>query len=470
MPNPSSISSSESAGPRSRTRSYGWFLAGFFLGAAALVAGLNHFERTRFEVPPRTIDLPISGRLIDRRAWYPGKAKRMGLFWTSDLSGAGTGVDLFRSPELFETVFPGYARAIGDRRVWDAYFREPFLNYSYDPALTRPGSEIVVWTSWTGNLDLYAGYGAGVVVLGNSQSWALSPGLLAGDFASAGAKDLTSRGILSLASAGMNVSGVDLAVDGLRSSGRKARVAVLGYSLDFLRAPPAGASGAAAGHETAGAFYAKWRRGSSWLTSKLDSVRRLLDWNKILWLNEDSLAADWKRMTGRVETRLVAGRTVEWDAVDREWRFPPALAGDEAALESVASATPIDRSGLPAFDPSRCDLDGESARLDGILAKLKASADAVVLYLPPTAPLHENRWPACLVDGTRKMLESKAGPRVIVDAGDWKSYGLDYRDFAVPVFGGGADHFDAAHLNFGGATKVSRVLSGLILKASASVR
>lgn len=82
-----------------------------------------------------------------------------------------------------------------------------------------------------------------------------------------------------------------------------------------------------------------------------------------------------------------------------------------------------------------------------------------------TAHLHTKRLLQCLIDGTRPMLESKAGPGVVVRTGGWKSCGLGYRDFAVLVFGVGVDHFDVARMNFDGARKVTRVLSRLIVKA-----
>ena len=431
---------------------------GFLVAVPTAVCVVNRFESRYFEPPIVPLELPVDRRLVDRAARHSGKAKRMHLFWASGAYGDGVGIRLLDDAVLFDSVFPGYAAAIPDRPLWARYFRQWFHRASFNPLLSRPGAGVEVWNSWTGNLDLFSRYGADVVILGNSQSTALSPGFLRDRFAAAGPA-LRGGKILPFFIMAMQPDEMVLALQVMNASGRKARVAVLAYSLDIL-IPRSGGGGPAKNQNVE--VFGKWRHQNMWLRAKLDSAARLLDWNRIVWFHRGMLEYAGKN---KVSSRRIDGFTAHKGALEASWAFPDGLAGDEGALEKIAAATPVERSTLDYFGAS-CDLTKAAASLDRILNEMQAVAPRVVVYLTPTTPLYRRSFPDCITEGVRKMLRSRAGERVIVETGDWDSYGLDYKDYVHPWERSGFSRIDLSHSNFSGSQKIVSKIGELILRAT----
>ena len=429
---------------------------GFGAAALLLVAGLDAWESRALETPIRRLPLPaVAPSLIDPASTYPGKAKRRRMFWVATWHASmGDGVDLFKDDAAFDSVYPGYQKSRENTALWDEYFRQPFHSEFYNRRLSSPGVDVVAWNSWTGNLSLFNAYGADVILFGNSQTWAAAPGLLRDTIGRVGGVGGEEPRILSFASGAMLPHDIILAASGL--SGSKARVAVLAYSYNWLREKPADTR-----KEELARFFRAWRGGGGRLASALDLVRRNLSWSRLVWINREML--EQERQKRRLETRRVGGVELVKNALEDQWRFPASLMGHEPALEAVAAETPVDRADLPA-DFGGCGVEKESARLDEILAALSRVAETTLIYVPPTTPLHTDRWPACLRQSARAMLQSKASARVRVVTDDWKAYGLGYSDFARPVETAPGFHFDVSHVTLSGSEKVSARLGPLLAR------
>lgn len=430
-----------------------WF--GFATTVISLILSINWVEKKYYEPPIRLLNLTLDDKFTDRSASYPGKAKRMHLFWVSDYSGAGIGVKLFQHPKLFDSIFPGYGGAIADQDLWKRYFRQPFHSCFVNSILSRPGKDIVAWNSWTGNLDLCARYGVDVIIFGNSQTWSLPPGILRDKLDMTGGPALKNKKVLSFATGGARPANILLEMQAVRASGQKAGVAILGYSFDFLRPSVQNED-----RDDFTAFFKSWRYRNNWLGAKFESFVRLMNWNKIIWLNSERIERTKEENTFSI--KRIDGFEVRKNSLEQQWLFSYGLAKNKDALNKIAAHTPISLHAGFQYDTDHCDLVKESVELDHMIDVIGKVADKILIFIPPTPPLHTGSWPKCLLDGTRKMLLSRRSERVFVEVGDWSTYGLDYEDFVRPIDGGGFLHFDISHVNYTGASKVVSRISKLI--------
>ena len=167
----------------------------------------------------------------------------------------------------------------------------------------------------------------------------------------------------------------------------------------------------------------------------------------------------------KVEIGRVAGNSVYQAPKEEGFTFD-LFASTEAGLMSARArlAAPF-YNGLVGVGLDDCRMDWASVDFDRTLETLLRISREVVVYLTPTTPLQTDSVPPCFRQSVVEMLKSKAGPRVLVETGDWRSYGLDYPDFLMGIPDEGVVRLDVNHVNYLGSKKVSAKVAGLIREA-----
>jgi hypothetical protein len=405
-------------------------VAGFLVGAAVLGWADWRLESRWLEVRRRDSFGSLERAALDFAVRTPSDARTRRLFWLIDADNLGAALPLLENPELFASVFPGYGAARTDAALWDRYFTLPFDSRVFSSALSAR-SQPQVMTSWTGALALHAAYGADALLFGSSEVFTgLAPALLSRALATPASAEPK---VLSLAVGNMSPEAVALAAGAAADTGRRARLAVWGYSL----------------------------------------------WNAYPSAHSESLRPDlmrsWNARNGRtLRERLREAAPVSWDdlmplSLQLVWdakhasthgdvTFSLPASGDAATIERDAAALTPRVSEFEGITEAACGLDGAARELDAALAQLLRAADKVLLYVPPTTPLERASVPPCFEPAVRRLLESRAGARVAVRMEDWRSYGLSYRDYLKPSNRDGRAWIDPNHVNAGGTLKVSALV------------
>ena len=347
------------------------------------------------------------------------EAKLRGLFW----SKAAGPVDLRARPELFAAVFPGYGGAEGDGALWRRYFGELF-----DQTVLVAPLGASVSASSLGGLDLFRARGGDLALLGVSDTFIPVPaGVLADALAKEGVPGLK---VLQLARGNETPEAVLWYARGLRSAGRRLKVAAWGVSLTYVRRDPLRAM----------------------MQGDLRSL--YLSWKA------ENLIARWDRKFPHPTWDLFVGPGLQKAAaIEDEGRLIDAPDAATAEKLKVALEARDDGRDLLSKDPADCDLTATSAQVDAAVAELSKTADAVFLFIPPTAPLTRRLGPGCALPALQTLVRAKAGPRVLVETADWDAYGLDYRDYVEPSSQPGKWKLDPIHANPGGATKIASYLA-----------
>lgn len=408
------------------TRFHRALAVGFTAGAAALLSAWRWAYLGSLRPEPAAAAL---ARYAEPAATNYAAAKLRRLFWCDRQRVA---LRVLEDPELFDSVFPGYGESRLDGAFWGRYFRGQFDQTTYSPVLMRLTPTVVLHTSWLGSLDLFRRYGADVMVFGLSETFmGLPAGMLRDELYGAGAQVK----VLQCARGHIFPDTLAWVSRAYADGGRRASLAVWGYSLSYTRPRP--------DHKQIDdgirSLYRRWRAerflGGSWLGWRAPEV-------------------PWGLFFGpALQERLDEGKSVPL-------LVPEGIRGDPRALEGLLRRDYLPRYAVDAREED-CGLREAPAQLDATLAQLLRFSDKVLIFMPPLTPLTTGQAPPCLLPAIRRMLESRAGPRVVVETGDWGSYGLDFADY---VFSDGPGRWsvDPFHVNDGGARKITAALAGVI--------
>lgn len=398
-------------------------------GLVAVASDIAHRRAARSHL--REIAGPISLKAFDPTLVAPSQAKRRGLFWIVYPSDFGAALRLRETPALFGEVFPGYEAIRNDDDFWRRYLSLDFDARIYAPSLSESASGAVM-TSLGGSLEMFRRYGADIVYLGSSETYeSLVPALLS--------RRLGGR-VLSCATSGVMQEQAGQIARVLASSGHRAKVAIWGFSSWSLY------------HAEGYADYA--RRFDASLAQQADSTNTA-SLRRRLWL----AAPKWSDF-------MAYSYQDEWDLRFGRFRlestFADAEVSDDAELARRAAAIRPYYPGFQRSTEADCVLTGASEKIDKTIADLASTADRVLIFIPPATPLQSGAAPACYLPALRRLLRSKAGPRVTVEVGDWTAYGLGWRDFLRPSNIRGFSWLDEIHVNYGGAVKVTNRVADLI--------
>jgi len=356
----------------------------------------------------------------------PDGARARRLFW---VQGVGA-LKVLETPELYESLFPGYEAARGDAALWRRYFTEVFDQTVYTPALVKASRapSLRVSASSFGNMDLYLKYGADVLLYGVSDTFiSTSAGMLSEELDALGAPG---KKVLVVARGNLTAEAAAWYAQGLQARPEKSALTLWGYSLTTAHRPAL----ANLTHEQVLGLYRSWRA-------------------------ENNIARFDFRFPHPSWDSFVGGPALLAEDAPRGIVIPDAAAAGDETLDAFlekADASPYSIG----LDEADCDTAAASRAVDRTLAEMLKVSDRVLLYLPPTSPLDRRGAPACALANLKAMLESKAGPRVTVETSDWTSYGLTNRDYLYPA-GAGRWKIDPVHANDAGARKISRRLAGL---------
>lgn len=360
---------------------------------------------------------------------------------------------LLEQPELYASVFPGYEEARSDSELWRAYFDSVFGTEEWSSLLNRNGPSRTVMVSWVGNHKVYSRYGADVLIFGTSET---NNGLVPEVFHEC--RRCSSSGnpkVLLLAKPAITVNEIIASAERLQKAGKKAKAAVWGYS--------------------------SWNafQGSSLMQKDSRSIEAELD-GKYVPLEEKQNARDWFRWNLKD-----LKRGLSWDSLvpysfqsirNRRWfrdgwnfysfHQPQAQDGffisenvlaNKAMLEKIAEQAEPQYFGFQGISERDCRSPETEKQLNEAIASLLNVSEKLFIYIAPTTPIQTKMAPPCFAPYVRELLFSRRSARVKVLVGDWKSYGLEWSDFAKNN-GDGFVLVNGNHPNFKGAEKVSRVL------------
>ncbi len=407
-------------------------LFGFLISAAVLVCVVNIMERVRYEAEVTRVAAFLPSRLIDREAFRPSLARHKTLFWLG--LDKGVSMDLLASRQAFESVFPGYEDTRSDAHFWREYMGRDFMGGVYSPMLSSRESFSVA-VSWQGGIELFRRFGGDVVIFGSSETQALIPARLQRRLDAALRGDGKGTKILELAVGSMNLDAILLSAQRMADTGRRARLAILGYSVWYAgrtQATQAMQRGRRKLHDRAHSIVG--------VTARLTGFTRKPQWDHLFPVTSGE--DDPAELIGHKADRLFRKNMLE---------DPEALAARARGMRPYFNL-------MEGLDEKACGMSVASAELDESLAALFRLADEVVIYVPPTTPLQTDYAPACFVPAIKSMLRGKAGKRVQVVIDDWRTYGLDWADYVKPASRPGWAVIDANHVNYFGGVKVTDFL------------
>jgi hypothetical protein len=368
-------------------------------------------------------------RYVEPEVLTPEGAKLRRLFWCP---GVGA-LRVLENADLFDSLFPGYEAARGDAGLWRRYFTELFDQTVYSAALMKESTarSLRISASSLGSMDLFRKYGADVLVFGISDSFIpVSAGLLRDGLNETGVPALRDLKILQCARGHLTPPAVSWYAQGLNGRGKKVPLAMWGFSLVYAHRQPLEDMS----RREVRTLYKSWRAE-----------------NNIERFDRRFPHPSWDMLLG-------AKRPTDDLPVPGGLLIPDAAAADPRALDAF-----LDKADASVYsighDRNDCDMSQLSRETDAALTDLLQIADKVLIYIPPSSPLDRRGAPSCILPNLTAMLESKAGPRVSVETGDWTAYGLNNGDYLYATPQKGVWTIDPLHANDAGSRKISRVLA-----------
>ncbi len=395
------------------------------------------------------------------------EAKRRQLFWLNSPTGRedeGGAVRLLETPRIFHSLFPGYPAAMAqDQELWNVYFRRKFNPDSYLFGLGEAsGLGFTVSYSWTGCFDVYAKYGADILVFGTSEVFrSLIPDPLS-----------TTDRVLFCVTSNMPVETVKMTAEELRRrGGKKPKLVLWGYSFwtayarsekireiqrqkveEFsqyqasLKAPP---------------FASLRKLYENWKDVRTASLFPKVGWNDFMPWNYQRPAHGGESSQSHTESSSSSSYGLEIDAnlMRNEERVAAHLRGN---LKPYVAA-------LEGANRKDCDLALADQQLTAALSAISKISDHVYLYLTPTTPWQIDAAPDCFLPQVRSMLAAKAiEGRVHVKTSGMSEYQLTLLDFIRPTGSQSRVFFENNHTNYSGAIKVSEYIGSWVRREMAS--
>lgn len=370
----------------------------------------------------------------------PADAKAHRRFWLGFYGAlvCGRGGFALNQVEL-DRIFPGYEDVLpkdaAGEEVWGPYFARVFNLETWHELDSRASGGLSL--SWQGNADLFARYGADIILIGSSQVYrSLIPSALSDALPG---KPRT----LLLSASGLLPENARYMAAKLAPSGRKARAAVLGYTPVM-----------------ANVFHPD-------RASKVKAVKNswhVSSWRTPLELRELLPAPSWKNVFP------VTLQDLDPAAQGGPSTLPRFKTKDERELAAAGEAFALspnnpyfkDYAGVPARD---CADPRVAEDLRATIASLLTLADQVVVFVPPATPIIAKAYP-CFDRELRRAVKAAEAPNVSVVADEAGAYGLGYGDFLYETAQDGVFVVDPIHTNYAGARKVTarlaRVLAPLL--------
>ena len=392
-------------------------------------------------------------------------AKSRQLFWTADISGVGTAVDLLRDTLAVDALFPGYGRQLWDnRRLWSEYFQLPFGPDSFlasYPALSEQGFRVAY--SWSGCFRLYELYGADVLVFGSSEVYrSLVPSRLAVDLVPITGPNPK---VLFCSTYGMPMETVRSSIAELRrTSARAPQLIVWGYSFWLSYARSQKLAEYRKEHEQELAEYRAHR--TAWartptrfgrLVERLETHRLSQYFPTVSW--EDVTPIRMGQLGARLRPQLVTVPVGEGMVVSDSARR---LADSDLASYLAAKLQPYYAITAGASE-SDCSMDAVEPSIEATLADLRSLSPNVYVYLAPTTRVHQRTVPECFLPAVKTSLAKVAArQRVQLLSGEAGEFGLTERDFIYPTAQRGQYYFDINHANYAGGVRITDRLSAWI--------
>jgi hypothetical protein len=407
----------------------------FLVALAAMLGGRWAWNRNRLIRSLNASAVPA--QYVQPGVLTPEGAKYKHLFW---VPGIGA-VRVLENPDLFDSLFPGYGAARTDAPLWTRYFNELFDQTVYSSVLidASKSHSLRISASSLGSMDIFRKYGADVLVFGISDTFIpVSAGMLRDGLNETNIPGLRGFKILQCARGHLLPEAVSWYARGLQGAGKKARLALWGYSLVYAHRHPLEAMSR---REVLG-LYKNWRAENG--IERFDRRFAHPSWD--MFLGEGL----WRRP----EDEAPGGMLI-----------PDAVAADPKALDGFLNKGDAASYSI-GHDENDCDMTELSRNTDIALAELLKVVDKVLVYIPPTSALNRRGIPACIIPNLTAMLKSKAGPHVTVSTDDWKDYGLNDGDYLYASGEDGSWKIDPLHANDAGARKISH---GLALRAAAAL-
>ncbi len=396
----------------------------------------------------------LLGALLDTHAPSAGEAKRGKRFWATNYLGVlgkdgsmGMALDALDDAGIFSEFYPGYESARGDGALWRSYFARDFDFDVFTPTLNREKTvPMGIYLSWLGCLDLHRRHGADIVYMGSSETFRdIVPARIAMGLNGGGRGLKDGVKVLPCATGAMTIREAQFTAEHLRGEGRRPRWILWGFSF--------------------------WSVYTKYLT---DSARRDA-MNRLAFESSFELSRIFPRVTWDVlfpmsyKALLEARNNARQRYVSEsgpaalgEYVVPTALANDPAAVDAIAAGYKPHQGALSEIGPGDCELGAVGKTVDAAIASMLVAADNLLIYIPPTTPLHYAAAPSCLLPAVRSLLLKRRSPRVQVLVDDWKAYGLDYSDYLYASMNPRYLRIDENHTSYKGALKVSDRITAVI--------
>ena len=394
-----------------------------------------------------SLEKTLNTQWINKSYQSPNHSKRMGLFWATRNANdyRGVSIDLKRNPDLFQTAFPGYDIQAFTPSFWRQYFSLPFgqANWS-NPLSGKDSIGTAITLASHGCFLLTKHYGSDILVFGNSEA---GESLVLSELS----KGINNAKTTSCVTPGVPFDHFASFVSIFKRTPRKAKLAILGvpndhrlFQASILHSPNQLIE--------INRTHQKLREdifSHNWLRTKLSDFFHQYLWDDFFSPNiQDTI-------------QIIKTKNDGWKK-EKYMDFGMTTHSHGLILKDLSKMHEPIRKYLTAKTkktlPTDCPLEPFSQQLDQTLLSLKQVSDQVVLYTPPINPLaltahSKERW-----ECVEKMLLTKASERVQVITGDWKSYGLSYKDYVRHYSTEKHHRLNFNHLNISGARKVTRHL------------
>ena len=360
----------------------------------------------------------------------------------------GLGVNVLSSPVLFQQLFPGYPEAMRlDGDLWARYFSHRFNSDVRIPALGA-SAETFVSTPWMGCLDIFGKYGADVLILGDSEvSRSLYPFKIAGAFGKG-------TRVLACTRDGMTPMALKQVVEILHEriqTGKSHPVAriILGFSLRWIDSPSHWTTDLAEEEEI------KLARNILAFEPKL--LIGKMDWKNLLPLTLDDLFSAQRAPDYYASNDFIRKATVTYpySATLPQARIPH-------LPEVINELAPYYHKIKLGGDLNCHNELGITAPFRELVSKLLTVGERVYVYRNPVTSFRVDEYPSCIATLIGRMFASVTSNRLFTRNESWESYGLEWKDFVLPLPDPNIVSLNLNHTNYLGANKVNQVIGDWI--------
>jgi hypothetical protein len=407
--------------------------------------------------------LPRNSIRVEIRSAQQAKANH--LFWANfDRSDVGVAFDVLGDAAAFSDVFPGYPLEMArDENLWSTYFKRDFTASAWTSYLSSDGERVKVAQSWIGCLDIFARYGADVLLIGNSETYDT---LIPIDIAKSLAPMFEGRTprVLSCAGNSLDWSLARSTIQELGASAKqKPTLVIIGVSLWawMVDSPELAYYRDREGARLSAYLREFWGFGEG---LSLSRIFPSISWGSVLpdaFQERRNRRFNPPAASNRLRPTVLQAKDFEAGArvsmTDRATFVfvEKRLSSDQPALERIATQLVPYYDVLSQASPSDCENHRATQELIRLLDSARYFGHQVIAYLTPTTPLLTGAAPPCMRDSIESVLRSQNSENVTTKTGDWVEYGLRYGDFIWSTQWSDVSKLDVNHTNSSGAEKVT---------------